>query len=349
MQRPLSCLVLYAATLLLATTVLTGRTLVPTTLAQEPERAGYAAKIDDTIIPWDEVDRRVAVELYKTRLRAYTLRKKALERMLDERLIATEAERRGISVDELLQQEVEAKAKEVTPEEVEAYIEEMQLSGDLETLRPELEAFLAVQKRAKLRQDLVERLMQAPGVSVNTPQEPDPPRVDVATEGAPVLGSPDAPVTIVEFSEFQCPFCRKSQDVLKKIKEVYGERVKFVFKHFPINPTHRHALKAAEAGACTQEQGSFWRYHDRLFTVPPREMDVPNLKAYAAELGLDTEQFNACLEGGKYEAKVAQDVNDGLAAQASATPTFYISGWYVAGAQPFEVFEKYIERALSGR
>jgi len=319
----------------------------PAALGQEGEMSPYAAKIGDKVISWEELDREVAVELYKTRLRAHTLRKDALKRVLEELLLAREAERRGISVEEFLQQEVEAKATEVTPQEVKDYIEEMQLSGDVEQLQRELKDFLATRKKAELREKLVEQLMQAPDVVVNMPPEPDPPRMEVATEGAPILGPPDAPVTIAEFSEFQCPFCRQSQEVLKKVKEVYGNQVKLVFKHFPINPRHLYALKAAEAGACAAEQGSFWQYHDALYAAPPDELDVPHLKAYAAALGLDAAQFDACLESGKYEAKVAHDIDDGLKAQASATPTFYIDGWYVVGAQPFEVFEKYIKMALS--
>lgn len=164
----------------------------------------------------------------------------------------------------------------------------------------------------------------------------------VTTTGAqdPFFGPENAEVTIVEYSDFQCPYCTRVVPTINQIKEKYGDRVKIVFKDFPLS-SHPYAQKAAEAAQCAHEQGRFWEYHDTLF-ANQGSLGIASLKQYASGLGLDTEQFNSCLNSGKYAAEVQEDFSDGRAAGVSGTPTFFINGKKLVGAQPFSVFESAI-------
>ncbi len=174
-----------------------------------------------------------------------------------------------------------------------------------------------------------------------------PARAEVEIEGHPMKGSPDAPVTIVEFSEFQCPFCaRYTQETFPLIDETYIQtgKVKYVFRHFPLS-FHENAQKAAEASACAEEQGMFWEYHDVLFANQDA-LDVASLKRYAEELGLDTAKFNACLDSGAMADKVQKDASDAASLGVSGTPAFFINGIALTGAQPFSAFQSLIEEEL---
>lgn len=174
-----------------------------------------------------------------------------------------------------------------------------------------------------------------------------PARADVEIEGHPTIGSPDAPVTIVEFSEFECPYCaRYVQETFPQIDEVYIQtgKVKYVFRHFPLS-FHEHAQKAAEASACAEEQGMFWEYHDVLF-AHQNALDVASLKQHAEDLGLDVAKFNACLDSGAMAERVQKDASDGASLGVSGTPSFFINGIALSGARPFSSFQDIIEEEL---
>lgn len=163
----------------------------------------------------------------------------------------------------------------------------------------------------------------------------------------PVKGDENAPVTIIEFSEYQCPFCgRYVQDTLPKIEKDYIEtgKVKYYFRDFPL-AFHQYAQKAAEAARCANEQGKFWEYHDKVFENS-ENLSLENLKKWAADLGFDTGQFNECLDSGKHEEAVKKDFADGQSAGVKGTPSFFINGKILTGAQPYEEFKKVIDEAL---
>lgn len=160
-----------------------------------------------------------------------------------------------------------------------------------------------------------------------------------------VKGNPNAQVTIVEFSDFQCPYCGKAEPTLKQIFETYKDKVKLIYRHYPL-PFHENAFAAALASMCANEQGKFWEYHDKLFENQEK-LTSPDLKNYASQLGLETDKFNPCLDNKKYKAQVDKDYNDGQAAGVSGTPAFFINGRLVAGAQPFESFKSIIDEELT--
>jgi predicted DsbA family dithiol-disulfide isomerase len=193
--------------------------------------------------------------------------------------------------------------------------------------------------------DKYEPIFQQIGQSFNfIPTE----RTEVDITGAPVMGSADAPVTIVEFSEFQCPYCGNyARETFPQIEQQYIEtgKVKYVFRNFPLS-FHENAEKAAEAGVCAADQGKFWEYHETLFNNQDA-LAVDNLKQYAADLGLDTAKFDQCLDSGAMADKVQSDIDAGTGYGVSGTPAFFVNGIFVSGAMPLEVFQSIIDDELA--
>ncbi|MBF0126477.1 MAG: DsbA family protein [Magnetococcales bacterium] len=182
-----------------------------------------------------------------------------------------------------------------------------------------------------LKQYEPEILLQAPRFTVTGPQDLS-------------KGDAKAPVTIIEFSDFECPYCRRAQVVLKKVQEAYGDKVRMVFRHYPL-PFHAKAPKASEAAQCAQDLGKFWPMHDLLFDEKTK-LEVPDLKVHAKTLGLDQEKFDKCLDSGKHGDRVMADLADGKKLGVTGTPTFFINGVRLVGAQPFEKFKAVIDEEL---
>ncbi len=176
--------------------------------------------------------------------------------------------------------------------------------------------------------------------------------VDVSADDDPVLGKNNAKVTIIEFSDYQCPFCKRFRDqTFDQIKTKYIDtgKVKLIYRDFPLDSIHPQARPAAEATECADEQGKFWQYHDLLFQKQD-EWSITGasaFKQYAKDLSLDGNKFNDCFDSGKYKKEVQKDLDDGVAVGVRGTPAFFINGQSLSGAQPFAAFEAIIEQALN--
>ncbi len=168
--------------------------------------------------------------------------------------------------------------------------------------------------------------------------------VNVSADDDPVKGDSNAKITIIEFSDFECPFCQKVEPTLKKIMDKYAGKVKLVYRDFPL-AIHKNAQKAAEASQCADEQGKFWDYHGLLY-ANQKALTIADLKKYAVDLKLDATKFNECLDSNKFADEVKKDLADGEAAGVDGTPAFFINGRKIVGAQPYEAFEKIIEEEL---
>jgi len=178
---------------------------------------------------------------------------------------------------------------------------------------------------------------------------PTPPIVveNVSVDDDPAWGPTDAKVTVVEFSDFQCPYCsRFAVQTYPQIKEQYGDKIRFVYRDFPLTQLHENAEKAAEAAQCANDQGKFWEYHDLLF-ANQAALDAASLKGYASQLGLDSATFDQCLDSGKYTDEVQNDLTQGAGYGVQGTPSFFINGLLVSGAQPFASFQAAIDAALA--
>ena len=276
----------------------------------------------------------------------YQHRRTALEQILGDLLVEQAAKAANMSVQDYVNQELTKRAQPVTEAEIKQFYEankERAQGRPFDELRKPIEDFLAAQRRQQIRAQLVGELMtKSGGVRVLL----DPPRQPievVATD--PVKGPASAPITIVEYSDFQCPFCARVNPTLARVAQTYGDKVKIVFRDFPL-PNHPEAPKAAEAGHCAADQGKFWELHDRMF-ANQQALQVPMIKQYASAVGVDMPAFNECLDSGKHSDRVADNVRSGEALGVSSTPTLYVNGRPVVGAQPFDYFKSVIDEELA--
>ena len=276
----------------------------------------------------------------------YDGRKAALEAVVSEVLITAEAEKRGLSIDSYLELELTARADAIDERDVQAFYmaNAGELGGTVDLYRDRIKSALAEQARQRARRALVGELASAAGYDLDLVL--DVPRQAISVSSTdPALGHPSAPVTIVAFSDFQCPFCARVEPSLKEIHKLYGDKVRIVWKDFPLTPIHPEAFKAAEAAHCAAEQGRYWEFHDRLFAHQER-LGVEVLKAHASALGMDGGTFARCLDSSRYEPRVREGMEAGQKLGIEATPTMFVNGRIVSGAQPVDVFAKVINEEL---
>jgi len=305
------------------------------------------AEVDGVAITADEVEKPLASQLSKLEEQIYDLKRQRLEALINEKLLATESAKRKLTVPALLDAEVTAKVGLVTEQEIEKFYQDnkAQIKGEQAQLREQIRAFLQNQKLAAKREEFLKSLRSQAKVVVNL-KAPPIQRIEVSVQGAPFKGGEKAAVTIVEFSDFHCPFCRQVISTLAKLESQYGEKIKLVFRDFPIENLHPGATKAHEAARCATEQGKFWPYHDKLFaSAPSSSPDV--FKGIAKEVGLDAVTFETCLGSGKYQAAIKEDIAEGNRVGVGGTPAFFVNGRLITGAQPFEAFARVIDDELS--
>jgi len=268
-----------------------------------------------------------------------------LTQMVEDRLLDLEAQATHKTKDQLLAEN--AKAPEITPEEVDAFYTQLQQQRPQglppkDAIADQIKTHLAEQKQTEARTSYMTTLRAKYKVETFVEE----PRIQVATEGHPAKGPATAPVTIVEFSDFQCPFCSRVEPTLSQIEQKYGDKIRVVFRQFPLNSIHPMAQKAAEASLCANEQGKFWQMHDAMFG-DQEKLQVADLKAKAGKLGLDQAKFDQCLDTGKYVARIEDDTKAGAAAGVSGTPAFFINGRSLSGAQPYEALAQVIDQELA--
>ena len=269
----------------------------------------------------------------------------AVERLVRERLVRQEAERRDLTVDELLEAESNV-SLDVSDEEVEAWYERNRprLRGrSLASLRDQIEARLREQKRSPVIEGLVADLRERTDVEVFV----EPYRVALDNAGAPAKGPEDAPVTLVEFSDFECPYCGRFYPTLKLLEQNYGDELRIVYRQFPLTNLHPDAWKAAEASLCAQEEGKFWQMHDRMFEHQ-EELDTPALTRHAVAIGLDREEFEECLASGRHSDRVQADLDEGRSVGVEGTPALFVNGIRVpGGAVPYRTVADAIDEELT--
>jgi protein-disulfide isomerase len=289
-----------------------------------------------------QLEEAIKGPLLELRLREDSLRSQALDELITQALLEREAAARGITLTTLLKTEVEEKAT-VTPSEVKAFYESnkerFRDEGESAALKV-IDAGLAQQRQRERREAFVRELRAKAGVRVLR----EPLRLAVEPGAGASRGPRGARVTIVEFSDFQCPYCARARLTLDRLRATYGDRVRMVYRDFPL-PMHPQAAKAAEAGACAGEQGKFWEMHDRIFENQAR-LQLSDLKRYAGELGLEAQGFEQCLDSGRHAADWTRDLEEGARYGVSATPAFFINGRPLVGAMPFESFAQVIDDEL---
>jgi len=306
------------------------------------------AEVDGESISREDVDKALGAQLGTLERQIYDLRRQKLEAMIDERLLAREAAKRSVTVQALLESEVTTKVGAVSDGEVEGFYQatKSRLTGDEAQLRERIRAHLLSQKVERRRAAFLQALRSEARVAVHL-REPPVSRAQIAVDGAPFRGNDVAPVTIVAFSDFHCPFCKRVNPTLAQVMSRYGDKVRLVFRDFPLDRLHPHARRAAEAGRCAKDQGKFWEYHDLLFANAP-SANAEALTTYARQAGLDLPGFERCISSGTHAAAVQRDVDEAIRLGLTGTPNFFINGRLLVGAQPLESFVRMIDEELSG-
>ena len=296
------------------------------------------ATVNDRSITLREVEKTVALPLYLLEGQRHQLLQQTIQALIDEELLKAEASRKGLTVTQLLE---EASQSEPIARlaNLPAPVKRLSPGGDTNGQGQAVDP----QEQARIRQALLVFLHRKTDVRITLPNL-EPPTLAVSTQGHPSIGPDPAPVTIVEFSDFQCPYCQQSVHVLKELRNLYGDKLRLVYRDYP-GPNHPYALQAAEAAHCAGEQGKFWDYHDRLFDrqTPGQGWDFASL---ANELGLQQKTFENCLKSGHFRDQIIKDLQDGLTLGITSTPTFFINGRPLVGAQPLAAFQALIDRLL---
>lgn len=290
-----------------------------------------------------DLDDLVASQMLSLRTQEYQIKSKGLEDLIRQRVVEAEAKKQGLTVDQLYAKEVDSKVATPSDGEVTAYYLGLksQIKAPLQEIKTQLQANLKAIETRQARQDYADSLRASTDVTVLLNQ----PRLDVAFDRGRLRGDPNAIVTIVEFADYQCPYCKQTEATLNNLLRKYPGQVKLAFRDFPLASIHPNAEEAAEAARCAGKQGKFWEYHDALFANQAK-LDEAQLKATAQTLGLDENAFQSCLASGEYKAQVLRDQEDGRKAGISATPGFFINGIPITGAQAENAFEKIIEDEL---
>jgi len=298
--------------------------------------ATVVATYEGKQITLGELDTSIARDLYQ-------LRVQTLETMIIRKLVQAEAAKVNKTEDEFLN-ELQAKVGGAVDEQTLRLVFEQNREAfggrAFEEVRPMIEGRL---KQEKAKEGMLAYFKELKGKS-NVKILLQEPRLTVPAIG-PSKGPEGAPVTIVEFSDFQCPYCSKASKVAEQVLTAYAGKVRLVFRDFPL-PFHDKAQKAHEAGRCAGDQGKFWELHDWMFANQGK-LDVPAIKEAAKGLGIDAAKFDACVDGGTYAAKVKADLEAGAEIGVNGTPAFYINGKQLAGAQDFEKFKEAIDAELA--
>jgi len=281
-------------------------------------------------------------QLMQLRNQQYEVESKALEGLIKLKVVQAEAKKRGMTPEALVALEVDSKVPDPTDSEVEAFFwGQNRVDVRFENVKDQFRAALKTLKIQKARSIYADSLRKTIDVRVML----RPPSVDVAFDPARVKGDANAPVTIVEFSDFQCPFCKQAEAALQAVMAKYGNKVRLAFMDFPLREIHPRAQAAAEAGRCAHEQGKFWEFHDVLY-ADQSKLDAPGLIATARGLGMNEQAFQSCLDSGKFKAKIDADLAEGQKVGVAGTPGFFINGVFLSGAQPQAEFERIIDTQL---
>lgn len=292
-----------------------------------------------------EIEALVKPKLIEIEAQKYEVMREGLDEAIAQELFKLEAAARKISTDQLEKDEIEAKVPAPSDAEIQKLYDDNKedLQGQtLEQVKPQILEYLKAEKGQARRLAFIQELK----TKYKTVDNLKAPKVEVATAGRPERGGgAKAPVTIVEFSDYQCPFCKRGEDSIQKVFDTYGDKVRIVFRDYPL-PFHDRARPAAEAAACANAQGKFWEYNKKLF-ANQNALSDDNLKRYAQDLGLDAAKFDECYAKKPYSAAIDKDLADGVMAGVNGTPAFFINGRPLSGAQPFEKFKEIIDEELA--
>jgi len=308
---------------------------------------GVAAKVGDITITNTELVTGIESELFEAESKVFEIKFNRLKSLILQRFIDKDSRKKDLSTEDFIDKYIASTVK-IEEKEIDAFIKDQNIPAEHinPQVREKIKNYLTMErKKEAVEKWIAEQTKKSPvEIFIAKPRRPT---FDVQVGNAPLVGAKDAKVTIVEFSDFQCPFCAKGAEVLTQIKKKYGNKVKVAFKNYPL-PFHNHAEQAAIAGLCANEQSPelFWKMHDEMFAHQDM-LDIEGLKKTAKKIGAKEDALAECVTQKKYLAQVQADVEEGRKLNVKSTPTFFVNGQLVNGALPLEVFSEIIDEELA--
>jgi protein-disulfide isomerase len=302
--------------------------------------ASVVAEVGKQKITAAELNQREQARLLSAGYQYYLARQRALEDLIGRYLLEQEAQRQHVTVEQLVDKIV-AVSKKPTEDELELVYELANVDQPFSVVREKLIAQIQHERQQKALVNYVDSLRSKENIVIYLA----PPTADVAVNGAPTRGSKNATVRVIEFADYECPYCQKINPELKKLDEDFPGKIEFVYKSLPL-PMHSHAEKAAEAALCARDQGKFWEFHDALYDNP-KQLDVPQLKQRAKELKLDTARFDKCLDSSEKKSEIQKTIAEAKGFGVTGTPAFFINDHFASGALNYEILRALVHQQLS--
>ena len=301
---------------------------------------GVIAEIAGRKVTADELEHKQAGKLLQAKYKYYVAERDALDQFIDDQLLEMQAKKEGVTLDELFKRHIAANVPEPTEDQLRFYYEGVQTDESYEAARSNIIETVRQLRTKKAKEAYLTQLRGEYGVVIELSQ----PSAHVEVGNAPRIGAADAPVQIIEFADYECPFCQKVNDDITRLRTQFGNRVSLVYKDFPL-PMHPFAEKAAEAAHCAGAQGKFWEYHDILLQT--KRLQLSDLKQQAIALKLDTARFDQCLNGGEQAQTVKTDGMEGKRLGLQGTPSFFINGHFLSGAVGYTKLREAVMQELA--
>ncbi|PYU29749.1 MAG: hypothetical protein DMG31_16245 [Acidobacteria bacterium] len=287
-----------------------------------------------------DLEQKQAAKLLEARYQYYLTEREAVNRLIEDQLLEMRASREHLTVEQLLERDVTSQIKDPTEDQLQVFYEGLQTKEPFAVVREKIVATLRQLRLAKAGAAYLQTLRDAADVRIDLA----PPQAEVAVDNAPRRGPQDAPVLIVEFADYECPYCQQIHPELNKLEEEFAGKVALAYKDFPL-PMHPRAEKAAEAARCAAEQGKFWEFHDALFD--DHQMELAQLKEHARTLKLDAASFDQCLDAGEQAAAVRKDFAQAQRLGLTGTPAFFVNGHFLGGAVSYSTLREVVEQQLA--
>lgn len=318
----------------------------PNFIFKPAPKEGIVASVGGVEIKEDELLTGIKSESYDLEKKLFDLKFNQLKSLIIKKIVEKDPASKGMSVDDYLNKNVLSSLK-VSKERIDQFIKDRKIPTQHlnDQLKKRIEDFLKQEDKVKAVDSWLAKKTGSEKIEVYL-DRPERPYYDVEIGNAPSYGPDNAKVTIVEYSDFECPFCAKGKDVVNQIKAKYGDKVRIVFKHFPL-PFHKRAMSASIASMCVhkQKKEAFWKYHDLLFDNQ-KNLSDEGLEKMAGEVGVDTATWKACYQSDEFKIVINEHMNSGKRVGVKSTPTFFVNGRLISGAQPIAVFEEEINRHL---
>lgn len=303
--------------------------------------AEVVAEIGGHKITRAELEQKGAAKLLKVRSQYYLAEREALNQLIDDYLLEEKARLEHLTVAELVKRDVESKVQDPSEDQLRVYYEGVGTDEPYAAVREKILSSIHQRRLSKAGTEYVRALREQAGVLVSLSA----PTADVPVNGAPLQGGREAPVTIIEFADYECPYCQQIHPLLKKLEQEFDGKVALAFKDMPL-PMHPRAAKAAEAARCAGTQGKFWELHDSLFEHAGH-IEIPQLKEYAQTLHLDMEKFDKCLDSGEQTAAVQKDFAEAQRLGLTGTPSFFVNGHFFSGMIKYNTLRDIVEQELA--